>query len=304
MPLFSGPFIATKRINDRWQLYLRCSGYHASPERNLCLRSRRKANLRLRRARMCLRRPAPFVFLDKLRRAANSTGKERDSESGLDNFGARYDASSMGRFMSPDWSARPTPVPFADLANPQSLNLYAYVLNNPLRLTDPDGHCIWDGCVVEIVGVAAAIGLGVYAYHHFIKKVDKGFNEARDASKTRQEEYDAAMKGDAEKADQKDDEATSKEKKALGTAAEATLEGMQLPGTSTGGDVGVKPEDGGTAIVTTVGLGAVTSSAGEKSSKNVAKDKQPKKQQQGAQNPPTPAPPPQQPCERDANKKC
>ncbi len=30
------------------------------------------------------------------------TGKERDSESGLDNFGARYDSSSMGRFMSPD----------------------------------------------------------------------------------------------------------------------------------------------------------------------------------------------------------
>jgi RHS repeat-associated protein len=30
------------------------------------------------------------------------TGKERDSESGLDNFGARYDSSSMGRFMTPD----------------------------------------------------------------------------------------------------------------------------------------------------------------------------------------------------------
>jgi RHS repeat-associated protein len=30
------------------------------------------------------------------------TGKERDSESGLDNFGARYNSSAMGRFMSPD----------------------------------------------------------------------------------------------------------------------------------------------------------------------------------------------------------
>jgi RHS repeat-associated protein len=30
------------------------------------------------------------------------TGKERDAESGLDNFGARYDASSLGRFMTPD----------------------------------------------------------------------------------------------------------------------------------------------------------------------------------------------------------
>src|SRR5207302_4223608 len=30
------------------------------------------------------------------------TGKERDAESGLDNFGKRYDSSSMGRFMTPD----------------------------------------------------------------------------------------------------------------------------------------------------------------------------------------------------------
>ena len=34
----------------------------------------------------------------------NFTGKERDSESGNDYFGARYYASSMGRWMSPDWS--------------------------------------------------------------------------------------------------------------------------------------------------------------------------------------------------------
>jgi RHS repeat-associated protein len=69
------------------------------------------------------------------------TGKERDAESGLDNFGARYDSSSLGRFMSPDWSASPEPVPYGDLGNPQSLNLYSYVKNNPLNLTDPDGHC-------------------------------------------------------------------------------------------------------------------------------------------------------------------
>jgi len=30
------------------------------------------------------------------------TGNERDSESNLDNFGKRYDSSSLGRFMSPD----------------------------------------------------------------------------------------------------------------------------------------------------------------------------------------------------------
>jgi RHS repeat-associated protein len=33
------------------------------------------------------------------------TGKERDSEDGLDDFGARYYSSSLGRFISADWSA-------------------------------------------------------------------------------------------------------------------------------------------------------------------------------------------------------
>ena len=69
-----------------------------------------------------------------------STGKERDAESGNDYFMARYYASSMGRMMSPDWSAKAEPVPYAKLDNPQSLNLYAYVGNNPLSRTDPTGH--------------------------------------------------------------------------------------------------------------------------------------------------------------------
>jgi RHS repeat-associated protein len=62
------------------------------------------------------------------------TGKERDTESGLDYFGARYMASSMGRFMSPDPllnSGRPD--------NPQTWNRYTYALNNPLTITDPTG---------------------------------------------------------------------------------------------------------------------------------------------------------------------
>jgi hypothetical protein len=46
----------------------------------------------------------------------------------------------MGRFLSPDWSATIEPVPYATLDDPQSLNLYAYVLNNPLGMVDPDGH--------------------------------------------------------------------------------------------------------------------------------------------------------------------
>ena len=76
------------------------------------------------------------------------TGKERDAESGLDYFSARYYGSSMGRFTSPD------PLPWIHwqngnrddqqrfesyIANPQNFNMYAYVLNNPLNKTDPTG---------------------------------------------------------------------------------------------------------------------------------------------------------------------
>ena len=68
------------------------------------------------------------------------TGKERDAESGLDYFGARYYSSNMGRWSSPDWSKSPSGVPYADLSNPQSLNLYSYVHNNPLSNIDDDGH--------------------------------------------------------------------------------------------------------------------------------------------------------------------
>ena len=66
---------------------------------------------------------------------SHSTGKERDTESGNDYFGARYYASSMGRFMSPD----PLYIEMHRLADPQQLNLYMYGRNNPLSIIDPTG---------------------------------------------------------------------------------------------------------------------------------------------------------------------
>jgi RHS repeat-associated protein len=62
------------------------------------------------------------------------TGKPRDPESGLDDFGARHYSSTMGRFMTSDpllSSGRPWA--------PQSWNRYAYLNNHPLSALDPTG---------------------------------------------------------------------------------------------------------------------------------------------------------------------
>jgi RHS repeat-associated protein len=70
------------------------------------------------------------------------TGKGRHSEFNLDMFGARHYGSSLGRFITPNWwPSRPTTVPYAKFADPQTLNLYAYVENAPLNRADADGHC-------------------------------------------------------------------------------------------------------------------------------------------------------------------
>jgi RHS repeat-associated protein len=80
-----------------------------------------------------------------MRRYTFLTQKERDEESGLDFFNARYYGSMLGRFTSPDQ-------PFADQyeSDPQSWNLYVYVSNNPLIYTDPTG--LWKE--VECSGTA------------------------------------------------------------------------------------------------------------------------------------------------------
>ncbi len=67
--------------------------------------------------------------------ACRITGKERDSETNLDYFGARYFLGAQGRFTSPD-----QPLLDQDESDPQSWNLYSYVRNNPLRFFDADGR--------------------------------------------------------------------------------------------------------------------------------------------------------------------
>ena len=62
------------------------------------------------------------------------TLKERDVETGLDYFGARYYGSMQGRFVSPD-----PLLSSGKLEDPQTWNHYSYTLNNPLALIDPTG---------------------------------------------------------------------------------------------------------------------------------------------------------------------
>jgi len=67
-------------------------------------------------------------------------GEQYDPDLALYYLRARYYNSSLGRYLSPDWSAQEEPVPYAKLDDPQTLNLYSYMQNNPLSGTDPDGH--------------------------------------------------------------------------------------------------------------------------------------------------------------------
>jgi RHS repeat-associated protein len=95
-------------------------------------------------------------------------GKERDSESGLDYFGARYNSSSLGRFMSPDPENSSG---YDNPTDPQGWNAYSYVRNNPLNLTDPDGRD-YKVCVDNGNG-----GQNCTIYSHF-----EDFQKATDAS--------------------------------------------------------------------------------------------------------------------------
>lgn len=71
--------------------------------------------------------------------AANSVpftgGEQHDTETGLDTYKFRSYNSKLGRWMSPD----PSGEHYANLDNPQSFNLYTYVINDPLKYLDQLG---------------------------------------------------------------------------------------------------------------------------------------------------------------------
>jgi RHS repeat-associated protein len=93
------------------------------------------------------------------------TGKERDAESGLDFFGARYMSAAQGRFTSPDpdnYDAR--------LGVPQSWNMYNYTWNNPLKYTDNDGRAV----NLVLAGVGAVAGFVANAGGYAVAQEMKG----------------------------------------------------------------------------------------------------------------------------------
>ena len=106
-------------------------------------------------------RSTSYGYLANASLTQRFTGKERDTETGLDYFGARYLSSPMGRFTSAD-----APLVDQHVSDPQSWNLYPYVRNNPLRYVDPDGNA------VETLWDIANLGIGAYSMADNLVKGD------------------------------------------------------------------------------------------------------------------------------------
>lgn len=110
------------------------------------------------------------------------TGKERDTESGNDYFGARYYGSSTGRFMSPD----PLYLELERLVDPQQLNLYSYAKNNPLAFGDPTGldvTCAGSRCDDYLKALQKDVSFKI-AYDKNGKVVTQGDVDKKGLSKT------------------------------------------------------------------------------------------------------------------------
>lgn len=79
------------------------------------------------------------------------TGRERDDFTGLIYYRARWYDTNLGRFISED------PIGL----NGGDVNLFGYVLNNPLRFKDPLGlqtNPFYSGCVAGYATLGAGVG--------------------------------------------------------------------------------------------------------------------------------------------------
>ncbi len=97
----------------------------------------------------------------------NYNSKEKDS-TGLNYYGARYYKSTQSQFIQPDSIIQ-------DVYNPQSLNRYSYVLNNPYKYVDPSGE-LGVEAILGFIGFVAAVDYGVEIVKGILE--GKSFSEA------------------------------------------------------------------------------------------------------------------------------
>jgi RHS repeat-associated protein len=125
------------------------------------------------------------------------TSKERDAETGLDYFGARYYSSFQGRFSSVDPA-----LSSGDVGTPQSWNRYVYSFSNPLRYIDPTGAWNWSAELggsasdAELRGKAGKDKKALKAAAKIIETRDlfrSGLNAAGEAG-SRSDEPDAVVR--------------------------------------------------------------------------------------------------------------
>jgi RHS repeat-associated protein len=99
------------------------------------------------------------------------TAKERDSESGLDYFGARHYASALSRFTSPDKFK----LTIKRVLDPQGWNSYQYTRNTPSVLVDPDGN-EWTWAGARNVGNAQSLVFGLAQAYMTNGRFQKNFD--------------------------------------------------------------------------------------------------------------------------------
>ena len=98
------------------------------------------------------------------------TGHVSDAATGLSYMQQRYYDPWIGRFLSVD------PVT-ADTVTGWNFNRYNYAANNPYKFTDPDGRCIWDGCVAEIVVGGIIVGAAIDYIGQKVRNPDQPVNK-------------------------------------------------------------------------------------------------------------------------------
>ena len=94
------------------------------------------------------------------------TGQESD-DTGLMYYGARYYSPFLRQFTQPDTVVQ-------DVYNPQNLNRYSYVLNNPYKYVDPDGHFVIPLLYAAGVGIAS---FAAYTSSYWMPYVGAYFND-------------------------------------------------------------------------------------------------------------------------------